>query len=109
MTKRWTICQVSLKHIPSFPYYLVSLDLQNSEPGKKPRATFYAISAVSYYLVPLHKGCFNLEHGLLVEYITICSQIAVKRLIVPHSLINTFPGHNDHFIYQNCFKLPSNF
>lgn len=97
MTKRWTICLVNHKHTSSFPYYLPSVYLQNSEPGEKTGAGFYVINGISYCLAPLHKSCFNLECGLLFECIAICSQIAAQRLIVPQSPINILPGHNVHF------------
>lgn len=97
------VCLVNLKHISSFPYYLPSTDLQNSKPGKKPGATFYVINAMSYCLAPLHKGCFNLERGLLFECITICSQIAMQRWIVPQSPINILPRHNVHFYLSKMF------
>lgn len=98
-------CLVNLKHIPSFPYYLSNVVLQNREPEKKSGAAFYVINAISYCLAPLHKGCFNLERGLLFECITICSQIAVQRLIVPQSPINILPGHNVHFHLSKMFQI----
>lgn len=86
-------------------YYLPNVDIQNSEPRKKPGIAFYVINAISYCLAPLHKGRFNLEHGLLSECITICSQIAVQRLIVPQSPINILPGHKVCFYLTKMFQI----
>lgn len=61
MAKRLTIHLVNLKHVSSFSYYIPSLDLQNSEPGKKPRATFYVIDAIIYCLGPLHRAVSTLN------------------------------------------------
>lgn len=108
-TDRQSALEILCTYIPSFPYSLPRVDLRNTEPGKKPRAALYAVSAVSHCLAPLHKGCFNLEHGLLFECITICSQIAMQRLIVPQSPINILPGYNVHFYLPKCSKLPSDF
>lgn len=105
MTKKWMICFVNLEHISGFVYCLAIVDVQNSVPGKKPRVAFYVINAISYCPAPLHKGCFNLEHGLLSERITICSQIAVQRLIVPQSPINILPGHKVCFYLSKMFQI----
>lgn len=61
MAKSWTICLVNLKHISSFSNYLPSMELRNSEPGKKPRATFYVINAIIYCLAPLHRAVSTLN------------------------------------------------
>ena len=58
---------------------------------------------------PLHKICFNLEFGLLFECITICSQIAVQRLMIPQSPINILPGHNVHFHLSKMFQIAKRF
>lgn len=99
------ICLANLKDISNFPYHLPSVDVQNSEPRRKPGVAFYVISAVSYCLAPLHKGCINLERGLLFECITICSQTAVQRLIVPQSPINILPGHKVCFYLSKMFQI----
>lgn len=105
MTKIWMICFVNLKRISGFPCWLANVDVQNSVPGKKPGVAFYVINAISYCPAPFHQGCFNLEHGLLSECITICSQIAVQRLIVPQSPINMLPGHKVRFYLSKMFQI----
>lgn len=104
MTRSWTTFFVNARHHPAF-----LSTYKNNEPGEKLGAAFDLISAISYCPAPLHKSCFNLERGLLFECITICSQIAVQRLIVPQSPINILPGHNVHFYLSKISQISKRF